>query len=64
MDPECNDRDWFRSHEPAFRQAEKEFRDFVDVLQIKLSEVDDELPVLPARDICVSQPEARCGACA
>ncbi|CAK9786604.1 hypothetical protein CC85DRAFT_290700 [Cutaneotrichosporon oleaginosum] len=52
MDPANNDRDWFRSHEPAFRQAEKEFRDFVDVLQEKMAEVDEEVPVLPARDIC------------
>lgn len=51
--PENNDRDWFKSHDPAFRMAEKEHRAFVDVMQIKFNEADDELPVLPARDICV-----------
>ncbi|BEI85586.1 hypothetical protein CcaverHIS002_0509870 [Cutaneotrichosporon cavernicola] len=52
MNPTNNDRDWFRWHEPAFRQAEKEFRDFVDVLQERMAEVDEEVPVLPAKDIC------------
>ncbi|GMK54461.1 hypothetical protein CspeluHIS016_0110470 [Cutaneotrichosporon spelunceum] len=52
MNPVNNDRDWFRSHEPAFRQAEKEYRDFVDVLQERMSEVDEEVPVLPAKDVC------------
>ncbi|BEJ16433.1 hypothetical protein CspHIS471_0510380 [Cutaneotrichosporon sp. HIS471] len=52
MNPINNDRDWFRWHEPAFRQAEKEFRDFVDVLQERMAEVDEEVPVLPAKDIC------------
>lgn len=59
MDPTNNDRDWLRVHDPAFRQAEREFRDFVDVLQEKIAEVDEEVPVLPAKDICVS-PARRC----
>ncbi|KAK8850416.1 hypothetical protein IAR55_004334 [Kwoniella newhampshirensis] len=49
--PERNDRDWFRSHEPAFRQAEKEWQAFVGLIQSKLHEVDDEIPHLPPRDI-------------
>lgn len=53
--PKYNDREWFKAHEPAFRMAEKEHRDFVDAMQIKFNEVDDQLPILPARDICVSR---------
>lgn len=52
--PKYNTREWFKSHEPTFRQAEKEWHDFVQVMQIKFNEADDQLPVLPSRDICVS----------
>ncbi|TYJ52282.1 hypothetical protein B9479_007125 [Cryptococcus floricola] len=49
--PERNDREWFKSHEPAFRQAEKEWTTFVTTMQMKLHEIDDEIPILPPRDI-------------
>ncbi|KAL0253590.1 hypothetical protein I308_100964 [Cryptococcus tetragattii IND107] len=49
--PERNDRDWFKSHEPSFRQAEKEWKAFVGIMQQQLSDVDDEVPVLPPRDV-------------
>ncbi|WVQ95521.1 hypothetical protein IAU59_002618 [Kwoniella sp. CBS 9459] len=49
--PERNDRDWFRSHEPAFRQAEKEWKAFVGIVQSKFHEADDEVPILPPNDI-------------
>ncbi|WVR08496.1 hypothetical protein IAU60_005551 [Kwoniella sp. DSM 27419] len=49
--PERNDREWFRSHEPAFRQAEKEWKAFVAIVQNKFHEADDEVPLLPPKDV-------------
>ncbi|WVQ85875.1 hypothetical protein IAT38_008043 [Cryptococcus sp. DSM 104549] len=49
--PERNDREWFKCHEPSFRQAEKEWIAFVGLLQQKLHEADDEIPILPPKDI-------------
>ncbi|KAL7422700.1 hypothetical protein Q5752_001991 [Cryptotrichosporon argae] len=49
--PERNDRDWFKSHEPAFRQAEKEWKDFVGRVQSRFAEADPEVPILPPKDI-------------
>ncbi|WWC72475.1 uncharacterized protein I206_106437 [Kwoniella pini CBS 10737] len=49
--PERNDREWFRSHEPAFRQAENEWKAFVGIVQMKFHEADDEIPILPSKDI-------------
>ncbi|TXT11172.1 hypothetical protein VHUM_01923 [Vanrija humicola] len=49
--PENNDRDWFRAHEPAYRQAEAEWKAFVMPMQARMSEADDELPVLPPNDV-------------
>ncbi|KAG8926214.1 hypothetical protein FRC02_009064 [Tulasnella sp. 418] len=50
-DPECNDREWFKLHEPVYRLAEKEWVDFIDTLVPKIAEVDDQLPHLPAKDV-------------
>lgn len=69
--PERNDREWFRSHEPAFRQAEKvslsrvnirlllqlikqEWKAFVEKIQLKFFEADNEIPILPTKDVIVS----------
>ena len=52
--PERNDRDWFKSHEPAFRQAETEWKAFVGMIQLKIHEADDEVPILPPKDVIVS----------
>ncbi|KAI9633604.1 uncharacterized protein MKK02DRAFT_28411 [Dioszegia hungarica] len=49
--PERNDRDWFRSHEPAFRQAEKEWQAFVGLVQLKMHEADSQVPILPPKDL-------------
>ncbi|KAK0486348.1 hypothetical protein IW261DRAFT_1664425 [Armillaria novae-zelandiae] len=48
---ECNDREWFKLHERVFRQAEKEWKDFVEAFTDKLSEVDGEIPPLPPKDV-------------
>ncbi|KAG8872557.1 hypothetical protein FRC20_009408 [Serendipita sp. 405] len=50
-DPEYNDREWFKLHEPVYRQAEKEWNDFVDAFTTTLTEVDDEIPHLPPKDV-------------
>ncbi|KAJ7805788.1 hypothetical protein B0H14DRAFT_2878515 [Mycena olivaceomarginata] len=42
--PECNDH-------PVFRQAEKEWKDFIEVFTDLLIEVDDEIPPLPPKDV-------------
>ncbi|KAL1409878.1 hypothetical protein Q8F55_003877 [Vanrija albida] len=49
--PENNDRDWFRAHEPAYRQAEAEWKAFMLPLQARIGEADDEVPVLPPNDV-------------
>ncbi|SJK98078.1 uncharacterized protein ARMOST_01335 [Armillaria ostoyae] len=51
QNPECNDREWFKLHERVFRQAEKEWKDFVEAFTDKLSEVDGEIPPLPPKDV-------------
>lgn len=38
-------------HDPDFRQAEKDWKGFVECLTEKLMEVDDEIPELPVKDI-------------
>ncbi|KAF8178086.1 hypothetical protein K438DRAFT_1978053 [Mycena galopus ATCC 62051] len=48
--PECNDRQWFKLHEPIYRQAEKEWKDFIEAFTDLLVEVDDEIPPLPPKD--------------
>ncbi|GAW00279.1 hypothetical protein LENED_001783 [Lentinula edodes] len=50
-DPECNDREWFKLHEPVYRLAEKEFKDFVDAFTEILTEVDPHIPPLPPKDV-------------
>ncbi|KAF8478830.1 hypothetical protein JB92DRAFT_1823346 [Gautieria morchelliformis] len=49
--PEYNDREWFRLHEPVFRQAEKEWKDWIEVFTPVISEVDDQIPELPPKDV-------------
>ncbi|KAK0212342.1 hypothetical protein DFS33DRAFT_1376841 [Desarmillaria ectypa] len=49
--PECNDREWFKLHERVFRQAEKEWKDFVEAFTDKLNEVDEQIPPLPPKDV-------------
>ncbi|KAJ3995111.1 hypothetical protein F5050DRAFT_1769460 [Lentinula boryana] len=50
-DPECNDREWFKLHEPVYRVAEKEFKDFVDAFTEILTEIDPHVPPLPPKDV-------------
>ncbi|EJD41562.1 hypothetical protein AURDEDRAFT_90263 [Auricularia subglabra TFB-10046 SS5] len=49
--PECNDRGWFRLHEPVYRLAEKEFKDFVDECTSDLVAADPQIPHLPPKDV-------------
>ncbi|KDN44286.1 hypothetical protein RSAG8_05550, partial [Rhizoctonia solani AG-8 WAC10335] len=51
QDPEKNDREWFKLHDPVYRLAEKEWVAFVDAWVTTLVEVDDEIPPLPPKDI-------------
>ncbi|KAJ7507353.1 hypothetical protein B0H11DRAFT_1971354 [Mycena galericulata] len=50
-DPKCNDREWFKLNDPVYRQAEKEWKDFVEVFTDLLVEVDDQIPPLPPKDV-------------
>ncbi|KIL66561.1 hypothetical protein M378DRAFT_123710 [Amanita muscaria Koide BX008] len=56
-DKECNDRGWCVSpcssplHEPVYRQAEKEFRDFIERFTDLLIEADPQIPHLPPKDV-------------
>ncbi|KXN85780.1 hypothetical protein AN958_10845 [Leucoagaricus sp. SymC.cos] len=50
-DPECNDRQWFKLHEPVYRVAEKEWKDFIEAFTDVLIEVDPEIPPLPPKDV-------------
>ncbi|KAI0284629.1 hypothetical protein BGY98DRAFT_910547 [Russula aff. rugulosa BPL654] len=49
--PECNDREWFRLHEPVFRLAETEFKSFIENLTELFTEVDAQIPPLPPKDV-------------
>ncbi|CUA69905.1 Thiamine pyrophosphokinase [Rhizoctonia solani] len=51
QDPEKNDREWFKLHEPVYRLAEKEWVAFVDAWVTTLVEVDDQIPPLPPKDV-------------
>jgi uncharacterized protein (TIGR02453 family) len=46
-----NERSWLKLHDKDFRQSEKDWKSFVDQMTEKLTEVDDTLPELPAKDI-------------
>ncbi|KAH6901942.1 hypothetical protein BKA70DRAFT_1229401 [Coprinopsis sp. MPI-PUGE-AT-0042] len=50
-DPKCNDREWFRLHEPVYRVADQEWKDFVESLTDVLVEVDPQVPHLPTKDV-------------
>ncbi|KAF9075457.1 hypothetical protein BDP27DRAFT_1034319 [Rhodocollybia butyracea] len=50
-DPDCNDREWFKLHEPVYRLAEQEFKDFVESFTEVLVEVDPHIPSLPPKDV-------------
>ncbi|KAJ7165042.1 hypothetical protein C8R46DRAFT_1097999 [Mycena filopes] len=50
-DPKCNDREWFKLHDPVYRQAEKEWKDFIEVFTDLLIEVDEQIPPLPPKDV-------------
>ncbi|KAJ6591188.1 hypothetical protein DFH09DRAFT_1244928 [Mycena vulgaris] len=49
-DPKCNDREWFKLHDPVYRQAEEEWKDFIEVFTEGLIEVDGQIPPLPPKD--------------
>jgi len=50
-DPEKNDREWFKLHDPVYRQAEKEWKDFIEQLTKVLVVVDPQIPHLPPKDV-------------
>lgn len=50
-DPACNDRQWFKLHEPVYRQAEAEWKAFVENLTDLLADADPQVPPLPAKDV-------------
>ncbi|EMD36777.1 hypothetical protein CERSUDRAFT_83800 [Gelatoporia subvermispora B] len=49
--PECNDREWFKLHEPVYRVAEKEWKDFIEAFTDLLVEADPQIPPLPPKDV-------------
>ncbi|KAF7329948.1 hypothetical protein MKEN_00258700 [Mycena kentingensis (nom. inval.)] len=50
-DPKCNDREWFKLHDPVYRQAEQEWKDFIEAFTDLLVEIDDQIPPLPPKDV-------------
>jgi uncharacterized protein (TIGR02453 family) len=50
-DPACNDREWFKLHEPVYRRVEKEFKDFIEAFTSMLTDVDSQIPPLPPKDV-------------
>lgn len=50
-DPKCNDREWFKLHQPVYRLAEKEWKDFIESFTDVLAEVDTQIPHLPPKDV-------------
>ncbi|KIJ61343.1 hypothetical protein HYDPIDRAFT_96940 [Hydnomerulius pinastri MD-312] len=51
QDPACNDRVWFKLHEPIYRRCEKEFKEFIEAFTTMLTEVDPQIPPLPPKDL-------------
>jgi uncharacterized protein (TIGR02453 family) len=49
--PACNDREWFKLNEPVYRQAEQEWKHFIEVFTDVLAEVDPQIPHLPPKDV-------------
>jgi len=49
--PECNDREWFKLHEPTYRLAEKEWKSFIEAFTPHLMAVDPHIPELPPKDV-------------
>ncbi|KAH8102103.1 hypothetical protein BXZ70DRAFT_930303 [Cristinia sonorae] len=49
--PGCNDREWFKLHEPVYRLAEQEWKDFVEAFTDILVENDPQIPHLPPKDV-------------
>ncbi|KIP10812.1 hypothetical protein PHLGIDRAFT_125316 [Phlebiopsis gigantea 11061_1 CR5-6] len=49
--PECNDREWFKLHEPVYRVAEKEWKDFIESFTDVLVTADPQIPHLPPKDV-------------
>ncbi|KAH9846643.1 hypothetical protein C2E23DRAFT_948867 [Lenzites betulinus] len=49
--PECNDREWFKLHEPVYRLAENEWKAFVEHVTDCLVDVDPQIPHLPPKDV-------------
>lgn len=50
-DPSCNEREWFKLHEPVYRRCEKEFKDFIQAFSEMLVSVDPQIPPLPPKDV-------------
>ncbi|PIL28791.1 hypothetical protein GSI_08835 [Ganoderma sinense ZZ0214-1] len=49
--PECNDREWFKLHEPVYQLAETEWKAFVEHFTDVLVDVDPQIPHLPPKDV-------------
>lgn len=46
-----NEREWLKLHDKDFRQSEKDWKSFVEVLIEKLIEKDETIPELPFKDV-------------
>ncbi|KAK9459108.1 uncharacterized protein V1516DRAFT_655984 [Lipomyces oligophaga] len=46
-----NDREWFWDNEKEYRQAKKDFDDFVEVLAERVVDLDETVPPLPVKDL-------------
>ncbi|KAB8337231.1 hypothetical protein FH972_021533 [Carpinus fangiana] len=46
-----NDREWLKMHDPDYRTSWKDFTDWLECLQEKISEADETVPELPVKDV-------------
>ena len=46
-----NDREWFKMHDPDYRQSWNDWSTFVESLTEKITEVDETIPDLPPKDL-------------
>lgn len=46
-----NDREWLKAHDAIFRQAEQDWKSFLEGLSARTSEVDPTIPELPVKDL-------------
>ncbi|KAI4201848.1 MAG: hypothetical protein LQ348_001593 [Seirophora lacunosa] len=57
---ENNDREWLKIHDAEYRQSKKDWDAFVEKMTEKMTELDETIPELPAKDLVRIDVQASC----